>query len=173
MLVFFSLQYISTMAGYKDGRGNISQGCGDIFFHGHGLSTRGWGFDRGQDYFQKCTYCNWTNHTIDWCWGLHGKSSWTPRATYLCGNAGSSTDMTLIFSVLSLTNLWLSKSDYDSLMQKMHSVSTSDIATLAHLGISYLANSSLSSWITDFAVSTYMTSKSTVFSLFTHLLPLL
>jgi len=35
----------------------------------------------------------------------------------------------------------LSRSDYDSLIQKMHSVSISDIATLAHSSISYLASS--------------------------------
>ena len=44
----------------------------------------------------------------------------------------------------------------------MHSISTSGIATLAHLGISCLA-SSLPSWIIDSGVSTYMIGKFTIF----------
>jgi len=47
------------------------------------------------------------------------------------------------------------------LIQKMHSISASDIAILAHLTISCLASSSHSSWIIDSGVSTYMTCKST------------
>ena len=58
-----------------------------------------------------------------------------------------------------------SKSEYDSLIQNMHSIFTSDISTLAHLGISYLASSSPSSLI-DYGASTHMTSKFTVFTTF-------
>jgi len=50
------------------------------------------------------------------------------------------------------------------LIEKMHSVSTSDIAILAYPSISCLA-SSLPSWIIDFGVLTHMIAKSTVFSI--------
>ena len=60
----------------------------------------------------------------------------------------------------------LSKSEYDSLIQKMHSVSTSYKATLTHLGIFCLASSSPSSWIIGSSVSTPMTDKSAVFFTF-------
>ena len=53
-----------------------------------------------------------------------------------------------------------------SLIQKLHSISTSDIITLGHLGISCLASSSSSSWIIDSGASTYMTSKFTIFFTF-------
>jgi len=58
------------------------------------------------------------------------------------------------------------KSEYDSLIQKIYSVSTLDNATLTHPGISCLASSSLSFWITDSGASTHMISKSIVFSTF-------
>ena len=60
----------------------------------------------------------------------------------------------------------LSKSEYNSLIQKMHSISTSDITILTHPGVFYLASSSPSSWIIDSGVSTYMSSKFTVFFTF-------
>jgi len=50
----------------------------------------------------------------------------------------------------------------------MYSLSTSDIATLAHSCISYLASSSLSSWTIDSGASTHMTGKSIVFH-FSHI----
>jgi len=79
---------------------------------------------------------------------LHGKS-FLPQATYL-----SDTDTTWLSTAHDSNTLGricdLSKSKYDYLIQKTHSVSTSDIAIMAHPGISYLASSSLSSWIIDF-----------------------
>ena len=53
-------------------------------------------------------------------------------------------------------------------IQKLHSVSTLDVVTLAHLGISYLASSSPSSWIIDPGASTHMTDKFTGFY-FSHI----
>jgi len=69
---------------------------------------------------------------------------------YLSGTAVSSTSFcsnTLV--TFANESVILSKSEYDSLIQKLHSVSTSDIVTLVHSGISYLASSSPSSWIID------------------------
>jgi len=60
----------------------------------------------------------------------------------------------------------ISNFEYDSLIQKIHPVSTLDIAILAHLGISYLASSSPSFWIIDSGASIHMTSKSIVFLTF-------
>jgi len=76
----------------------------------------------------------------------------------LSGTAGSSiVHDSNIFSTFADEPVTLSKSEYDSLIQNMHSVSTSDIATLAHPDISYLARSSPSSWIIDSGASIYMT----------------
>jgi len=68
------------MAEYKYSRGNTSRDHGGMSFRSRDLFTRGWVFGRGQDNSRKCTHCNWTNHTISWCWELHGKSFWPPRA---------------------------------------------------------------------------------------------
>jgi len=55
------------------------------------LCTKGKVFGRGQDNSRKCDHCNQTNHTIDGCWELRGKSFWPYRAIYLPDTAGSST----------------------------------------------------------------------------------
>ena len=66
----------------------------------------------------------------------------------------------------------LTRSKYDSLIQKIYSVFTSDTAILTHSG-SYLASSSRSSWIINSDVSMHMISKSTIFSTLHTLIPLL
>ena len=100
---------------------------------------------------------------------MHGKPFWPPRAAYL-------SDIAKLFiahdsnTLGTFTNEYvtLSKSEYDSLIQKMQSVSTSDITTLVHSSISYLASSSPSSWIIDSDLSTHVTGKSTIFH-FSHI----
>jgi len=91
---------------------------------------------------EKCAHRNQTNHTIDLCWELHGKLSWPSRVAYLSGTVGSSSahdSNTLDTSANE--SVTLSKSGYDFLIQKMHSISISDITILARPSISYLVSS--------------------------------
>jgi len=103
-----------------------------------------------QDNSRKCTNCNRINHTIDRCWELHGKPSWPSRVAYLFDIVGSFTAYN--YNTLDTSadkSVTISKSEYDSLIQKIYSVFTSDITTLPHPGISCLASSSPSSSIID------------------------
>ena len=124
------------MAEYKDGRGNTSRGRSGMSFCSHSLSTRRRVFNRDQDNSRKCTHCNQTNHTIDRCWELYGKPFRPPRAAYLSNPAGSSTAYdSNILGTFTDEFVTLSKSEYNSLIQKMHSVSASNITILTHPNI--------------------------------------
>ena len=163
------------MAVYKNDWGNTSWGRGGMFFMVmiHLLEAKflivviynSW----------KCTHCNQTNHIIDQYWEWHDKPSWPHRAAYLSNTVRSSiTHDSNTLDIFANEYVTLSKFDYDSLIQNMHLVSTSDMATLADPGISYLASSSLSSWLIDSGASTHITDRSQSSSLFTQiLLPLL
>ena len=94
-----------------------------------------------------------------------------PRATYLfdaIGYFSSTAHNTTAPPIFADDFVTLSRSEYNFLIQKMHSVSTSDIVILAHSGISYLVSSLPSSWIIDSSASTHMTSKSIAFFTFSH-----
>jgi len=72
---------------------------------------------------------------------LHVKPSWPPRAAYLLGTTGSFTaDDSNTLGPSTDECVSLSKSEYDSLIQKIHLVSTSDVTTFEHHDISYLAS---------------------------------
>ena len=137
-----------------------------VCLHDRGSSTRGWVFGHGLDNSRKCTHCNRINTLFT---DVRNCKANLPVLLELliC--------LVLLDHLLHMTNtlgtsadeiVTLSKFYYDSLIQKMHSVSTSDMATLAHPGISYLASSSPSFWISDCGASTDMTGKFTVFFTF-------
>ena len=92
---------------------------------------------------------------------MRDKLSRTPRAAESFSAHDSNT-----FDTYADESVTLLKPEYDSLIQKMHLVFTSDIATLTHSGISCLVSSLISSWIIDSGASTHITRKYTVFFTF-------
>jgi len=142
------------MTEYKDGRDNTSRGRGGIFFRGRGSSTRSRVFSRGQDNFQSVLVAIEPITILTDVGSCMANLSSLLELLICLVLLDHILHITLILLVFSL--MTLSKSEYDYLIQKMHSVSTSDIATLAYLGISCLASSSLSSWIIDSSVSAHV-----------------
>uniref|UniRef100_A0A2N9EUA1 phosphoenolpyruvate carboxykinase (ATP) n=1 Tax=Fagus sylvatica TaxID=28930 RepID=A0A2N9EUA1_FAGSY len=74
-----------------------------------GRGGRSGGGGRG---LKKCTHCGRTNHTVDFCWKLHGKPAWANHATVDGDNSTPSEEQVLI-----------SKAEYDSILQRASSSS--------------------------------------------------
>uniref|UniRef100_A0A2N9J5N3 Integrase catalytic domain-containing protein n=1 Tax=Fagus sylvatica TaxID=28930 RepID=A0A2N9J5N3_FAGSY len=68
-----------------------------------GRGGRSGGGGRG---LKKCTHCGRTNHTVDFCWKLHGKPAWANHTTVDGNNSTPSKEQVLI-----------SKAEYDSILQ--------------------------------------------------------
>uniref|UniRef100_A0A2N9GH48 Integrase catalytic domain-containing protein n=1 Tax=Fagus sylvatica TaxID=28930 RepID=A0A2N9GH48_FAGSY len=62
---------------------------------------------------KKCTHCGRTNHTIDFCWKLHGKPAWANHATIDGDNS----------TPISEEQVLISKAEYDSILQRASSSS--------------------------------------------------
>uniref|UniRef100_A0A2N9EMG3 Integrase catalytic domain-containing protein n=1 Tax=Fagus sylvatica TaxID=28930 RepID=A0A2N9EMG3_FAGSY len=102
-----------------------------------GRGGRSGGGGRG---LKKCTHCGRTNHTVDFCWKLHGKPAWANHATVDGDNSTPSEEQVLI-----------SKAEYDSILQRASS------SSMVASGNTCLHSSSNSSWVIDSGASDHMT----------------
>jgi hypothetical protein len=109
-----------------------------------GRGGRSGGGGRG---LKKCTHCGRTNHTVDFCWKLHGKPAWANHATVDGDNSTPSEEQVLI-----------SKAEYDSILQRASSYS------MVASGNTCLHSSSNSSWVIDSGASDHMTGNSSLLS---------
>ncbi|KAF5449100.1 hypothetical protein F2P56_027506, partial [Juglans regia] len=92
-----------------------------------GRDTRG-NRTRGRE-SRKCTHCGRTNHSVDYCWDLHGRPSGSVNQA-ICQNATSpSTSSDPTPEMISI-----SKDEYDQFLARTRATSSS-IATHAHSGI--------------------------------------
>ncbi|XP_041004548.1 uncharacterized protein LOC121249809 [Juglans microcarpa x Juglans regia] len=77
---------------------------------------------------RKCTHCGRTNHSVDYCWDLHGRPSGSANQA-ICQNATSpSTSSDPTPEMISI-----SKDEYDQFLAHTRATSSS-IATHAHSG---------------------------------------
>uniref|UniRef100_A0A2N9H3N1 Integrase catalytic domain-containing protein n=1 Tax=Fagus sylvatica TaxID=28930 RepID=A0A2N9H3N1_FAGSY len=109
-----------------------------------GRGGRSGGGGRG---LKKCTHCGRTNHTVDFCWKLHGKPAWANHATVDGDNSTPSEEQVLI-----------SKAEYDSILQRASS------SSMVASGNTCLHSSSSPSWVIDSGASDHMTGNSSLLS---------
>jgi hypothetical protein len=109
-----------------------------------GRGGRSGGGGRG---IKKCTHCGRTNHTVDFCWKLHGKPAWANHATVDGDNSTPSEEQVLI-----------SKAEYDSILQRASS------SSMVASGNTCLHSSSSPSWVIDSGASDHMTGNSSLLS---------
>uniref|UniRef100_A0A2N9FUB4 Integrase catalytic domain-containing protein n=1 Tax=Fagus sylvatica TaxID=28930 RepID=A0A2N9FUB4_FAGSY len=109
-----------------------------------GRGGRSGGGGRGP---KKCTHCGRTNHTVDFCWKLHGKPAWANHTTVDGNNSTPSKEQVLI-----------SKAEYDSILQRGSS------SSMVASGNTCLHSSSNSSWVIDSGASDHMTGNSSLLS---------
>jgi hypothetical protein len=109
-----------------------------------GRGGRSGGSGRGP---KKCTHCGRTNHTVDFCWKLHGKPAWANHATVNGDNSTPSEEQVLI-----------SKAEYDSILQRASS------SSMVASGNTCLHSSSSPSWVIDSEASDHMTGNSSLLS---------
>uniref|UniRef100_A0A2N9FBM1 Integrase catalytic domain-containing protein n=1 Tax=Fagus sylvatica TaxID=28930 RepID=A0A2N9FBM1_FAGSY len=109
-----------------------------------GRGGRSGGGGRGP---KKCTHCGRTNHTVDFCWKLHGKPAWANHATVDGDNSTPSEEQVLI-----------SKAEYDSILQRASS------SSMVASGNTCLHSSSSPSWVIDSGASDHMTGNSSLLS---------
>jgi hypothetical protein len=110
-----------------------------------GRGGRSGGGDRGP---RKCTHCGRTNHTVDFCWKLHGKPAWANHATVDGDNS----------TPISEEQVLISKAEYDSILQRASS------SSMVASGNTCLHSSSSPSWVIDSGASDHMTSNSSLLS---------
>ncbi|KAF5453280.1 hypothetical protein F2P56_028194 [Juglans regia] len=80
---------------------------------------------------RKCTHCGQTNHSVDYCWDLHGRPS-GPTNQAICQDATSlSTSSNLTPEIISISN-----DEHDQFLSRIQAASSS-IATLAYSGSQY------------------------------------
>ncbi|KAH7833441.1 hypothetical protein Vadar_006365 [Vaccinium darrowii] len=97
------------------GNRNLSHNRGSSSERGGRRGGRGGRGGRGT---KKCTHCGATNHDIEFCWELHGKPAWANQAA-LEGEP----------SALAPTQITMSKTEYNSLIQRGNASPSSSIAT--------------------------------------------
>ncbi|KAF5452519.1 hypothetical protein F2P56_027505 [Juglans regia] len=116
-----------------------------------GRDTRG-NRTRGRE-SRKCTHCGRTNHSVDYCWDLHGRPSGSVNQA-ICQNATSpSTSSDPTPEMISI-----SKDEYDQFLARTRATSSS-IATHAHSGTASacLVSSTQDPWIIDSGANEHLT----------------
>uniref|UniRef100_A0A5B6ZV70 Integrase catalytic domain-containing protein n=1 Tax=Davidia involucrata TaxID=16924 RepID=A0A5B6ZV70_DAVIN len=101
---------------------------------------------RGGRGTRHCTHCDQNNHSVDFCWKLHGKPTWANQATL----EGEHSDSVPGDQVL------ISKTEYDAILQRA-SASSAPTANLITSGNTCLHSSSSTPWILDSGASDHMT----------------
>uniref|UniRef100_A0A2N9IR39 Fibronectin type III-like domain-containing protein n=1 Tax=Fagus sylvatica TaxID=28930 RepID=A0A2N9IR39_FAGSY len=97
---------------------------------------------------RKCIHCGRTNHTIDFCWKLHGKPAWANHATVDGDNS----------TPISEEQVLISKAEYDSILQRASS------SSMVASGNTCLHSSSSPPWVIDSGASDHMTGNSSLLS---------
>ncbi|KAG6653806.1 hypothetical protein CIPAW_05G101700 [Carya illinoinensis] len=105
---------------------------------------------RGRE-FRKCTHCGRTNHSVDYCWDLHGKPF---------GSANQATfqdDPQSTSSNRSSDMISISKDEYERFLG--HTGASSSTATLTHSSIAStcLVSSIQGPWIIDSGANEHLT----------------
>ena len=95
---------------------------------------------------RKCTHCGCTNHTLDFCWKLHGKPAWANHATVDGDNS----------TPISEEQVLISKAEYDSILQRASS------SSMVASSNTCLHSSSSPLWVIDSVASDHMTSNSSL-----------
>ncbi|XP_042951015.1 uncharacterized protein LOC122282979 [Carya illinoinensis] len=100
---------------------------------------------------RKCTHCGRTNHSVDYCWDLHGRpSGYANQATFQDDpqsmSSNSSSDM-----------ISISKDEYERFLG--HTGASSSTAILTHSGIASacLVSSTQGPWIIDSGANEHLT----------------
>uniref|UniRef100_A0A2N9EUP8 Integrase catalytic domain-containing protein n=1 Tax=Fagus sylvatica TaxID=28930 RepID=A0A2N9EUP8_FAGSY len=97
---------------------------------------------------RKCTHCGRTNHTIDFCWKLHGKLAWANHATIDGDNSTPTSEEQVL----------ISKAEYDSILQRASS------SSMVVSGNTCLHSSSSPPWVINSGASDHMTDNSSLLS---------
>ncbi|KAG7986958.1 hypothetical protein I3843_03G108700 [Carya illinoinensis] len=92
---------------------------------------------RGRE-FRKCTHCGRTNHSVDYCWDLHGRSSGSVNQNLHGRPSGSASQATVQDDPQSTSSnrssdmISISKDEYERFLG--HTGASSSTATLTHSG---------------------------------------
>jgi hypothetical protein len=97
---------------------------------------------------RKCTHCGRTNHTLDFCWKLHGKLAWANHAIVDGDNS----------TPISEEQVLISKAEYDSILQRASS------SSMVASSNTCLHSSSSPPWVIDLVASDHMTGNSSLLS---------
>jgi uncharacterized membrane protein YgcG len=114
----------------------------------NGRGSRGGRSSGGGRGSKKCSHCGRTNHTIDFCWKLHGKPAWANHATIDGDNS----------TPISEEQVLISKAEYDSILQRASS------SSMVASSNTCLHSSSSPSWVIDSGASDHMTGNSSLLS---------
>ncbi|XP_058077411.1 uncharacterized protein LOC131225833 isoform X1 [Magnolia sinica] len=152
------LRVPSLSSGRISGFGGRGRGC-DLDRSRGGRSLRGHGGrGRGRDGSRICSHCGVTNHTIDYCWQLHGRPTYAAAsvASTVASETQSSTPTVEQFT--SGESLIISRAAYDALMRlHIRDIPEPSHAASARSGTALLASSSPTSWVIDSGASSHIT----------------
>ncbi|XP_042946557.1 uncharacterized protein LOC122279793 isoform X1 [Carya illinoinensis] len=124
---------------------------------------------RGRE-FRKCTHCGRTNHSVDYCWDLHGRPSGSANRNLHGRPSGSANQATVqddsqpTSSNRSSDMISISKEEYERFLG--HTGASSSTATLTHSGIASacLVSPTQGPWIIDSGANEHLTGLSSVLS---------
>ncbi|KAG6694324.1 hypothetical protein I3842_09G042500 [Carya illinoinensis] len=116
--------------GGCDARGNRTRGCGS----------------------RKCTHCGRTNHSVDYCWDLHGRPSGSATQAICQDSTSQATSSNLPPEMISI-----SKDEYDQFL--VTRAASSSRATLTQPGTTFtcLVSSTQNPWIIDSGANEHLT----------------